>query len=605
VLRGPQSALHGFNAIAGAINVITKQPTDELASRLQVSYGNGAYRQADGVISGAIVPNQLRFRLSASYLDDAGRIRSASNGLSLDFRDQKQVHLRLLFTPTDRLEINLQGDWDREHNGSAYQDKLPSAMLFDTFEPAYAARRAFPGFANTEIYRVAARVRWDLDPVSLSSVTAYSHTRTSLVNSICYDDPNDPALPSPVGGAQCVFGPAFGQAAYTLPAPPPGVPVDQFYRGENDYRSVYEDLRLSSRDTGAFEWTVGGSLFHRISLDGFDAGILFAPSNTFMNLFPMWNGKSNNWWGVYGQLTWKPTSRLELTAAARYDDERYANTRYTSRAETTIVPVLSPAGIPIDRQHEQASAFQPKGQVSFHFTDDVMAYATVSRGFRAGYYFEGGYAVPEHTTNYELGLKTTLADRRIMLNVAAFHIDYSNQQSSTLLPDPPFLVEQSFPKTRIDGFELESTVRISRFLTFSFGGGYLNSMITNSATPSDQAPVIEDAGKRSPFTAKFNANASIDFSYPLFSAWALMAHLDDRWSGNQYADINDTQLLSPKNFVNARLGVQSDRYAITGFVRNATDERMPAILGASFIAGGWTRVPNPPRSYGVEVRVTF
>ncbi len=585
VLRGPQSALYGFNAIAGAINVITKAPTNDFSGEVRALYGNGADRQVGGVLSGAIIPDKLLFRLSADYRDDDGLIRSGSNGLDLDFKLQKEARLRLLFTPVDSLKIDLHGSFDLEHNGSTYEDKLPSAAYIDNFSAVYDARRAFPGADDRTLYQVSARVQWDAGPVSLVSVTSYSHIDQQIFSSLCYDDPNDPVLPAPDGGAQCLLGEAYGNAAA------PGQASDEFFNSLDNFRTETEDLRLESRTTGPVEWIVGASTLHRIALEGFDAGAMLAPGPTDVTLYPAWNGKTDNWWGVYGQLTWKVTSRLELAAAARYDAERYDNTSYTDRTETTIVQVLSKDGTLVDTQHEKGDAFQPKGQVSYHFTDDIMGYATVSRGFRAGYFNTGAFTLPEHTTNYELGLKSTLLDRRVVMNAAAFHIDYSDQQFSSIIAQFPFRVAVTIPKTKIDGFEYESTAVVSRFVSFGLGIGYLDAK-------------VED-GSRSPAAPRFDASATADFTYPLQLGWKVRLHADDRYNSLQYLETENQQPVGAKNFLNLRAGVQSDRYDIAGFVRNATDRREATLAGSADFAGGYVRYQNEPRSYGVEVKAWF
>ena len=118
ILRGPQSALYGSGAIAGAINVVTKRPTNDLEVDGRLFYGNGEDRQAGATISGAIVPDKILARLSVFYRDDVGLIRSASNGIPLDFKDQRQVQGRAIFLPVDNFEADISGSFVKQHYGS-------------------------------------------------------------------------------------------------------------------------------------------------------------------------------------------------------------------------------------------------------------------------------------------------------------------------------------------------------------------------------------------------------------------------------------------------------------------------------------------------------
>jgi iron complex outermembrane receptor protein len=273
VLRGPQSALYGFNAIAGAINVITKRPTNDWVFETRTLCGNGDDRQIGATVSGPIIPDTLLFRLTASYRDDDGLIRSAANGDDLDFNLDKQVQGRLIFTPVDNLEIDLRANFDRQHDGAAYEDKVPSEAYLNDFNPGYARRSADPGYEDRALDKLAARIQWDLDLVSLISVTGFDHIDQQLDEDMCYDDPNDPLLPGPGGGAICLFGPAYGSAA------PPGAPINDFYDGLNDFRTLTQDLRIASRGNDTLQWTAGVSTLSRRYLSGFDGSILFSPAS--------------------------------------------------------------------------------------------------------------------------------------------------------------------------------------------------------------------------------------------------------------------------------------------------------------------------------------
>lgn len=592
VLRGPESALYGFNAIAGAINIITKPPTDHWESNARLLYGNGDDRQVGGDVSGPLIPDKLLFSLNAAYRDDLGLIRSASNGIPLDFKDWKQAGLRMLFTPSSNLRIDLHGNIDREHDGAVYEEKVPSEADASDFSAPYTdPRRAFPGVQDRSIDHWAARVEWDFDSMSLISVSDFTHTDESVpTSSLCYDDPNDPLVPAAAGGGiGCLLGTAYGRAAA------PGEPIDDYYSDLNYYRTVFQDLRLASSSSGPLEWTAGVSALYRRTLEGFDAGVILAPVSpyeylgpTYEDLLPDWHRNYDNWWGGYGQLIWNITSRLQVTVAGRYDEERYSSTAYTSRSTTTMIPFETAAGLE-DSQHHNGSAFQPKGSVSYHFTPDLMGYATVSRGFRAGYYFNGDYTLPEETTNYEFGVKSTIADR-IRLNADIFRVLYYHQQFSEIISTYPFQISTSIPLTRINGVELDPTLLLSRYVSLGLGLSYINAEVSD--------------GTASPNTPKLQASPTLDVTYPVTDEWNMLLHVDDRYNSYEYLTTDDGQYQGAVNLLNARLGVQNDRYSITTFVRNAADRRYQTQAGA-VLGSGFIRYENDPRTYGVEVRAHF
>jgi iron complex outermembrane receptor protein len=589
VLRGPQSALYGFNAIAGAINIVTKAPTQDWSYDTRLLYGNGNDRRADGIVSGPIISEKLLFRIGVSYLDNDGVIRSTSNGIDLDFQRHDQVQGRLLFTPTENLKFDLHGDYIDEHDGAVYQDEVPIADSnnWDVF----GARRAFPGEERRDLSRAALRIQWDLPSVSLISATAFSNINQTTFSSYCYDDPNDPLFPAVGGGDQCWLGNGivYGNAAKA------GQPIDEYYYAIDNRRSWTEDLRIQSRGGRTIDWAVGASALHRVAVDGFDVGNILAPDRSIMPIFPGWYGETDNWWAIYGQVTWNVTDRLQLTAAGRYDDEKYQAIQWTDDSRSVIVPAVSPSGALENTQNATGDAFQPKGSLSYKFTPDFMVYTTISRGFRAAFYNSAALTLPEHTTNYELGLKSTLGDRRATINVAAFHIDYENQQSTQYITTFPYVVSTNIPKTNINGVEVEANILASDSVTFSTSFGYLHAPVSDGTT--------------SPLSPTFNASGSIDFKHAINSRWAGLLHGDVRFNTLQYLQSGNMQEIPSTVFLNFRAGIKDEHYTISAFVKNATNQRTSEFGGgAGPLPSGefvYDRSQNTPRTYGIEFRAGF
>lgn len=584
VLRGPQSALYGFNAIAGAVNVVTQRPTNDYQFKGRISYGNGNDRQIAATASGPVVPDMLLFRVTATVRDDDGLFTSPSNGLDLGFMKQKQIRGRLIYKPVENLEIDVRASFDQEHNGSTYEDEVPSAAYINDFNPLYDARRGYAGFEDRQIYNLAARIQYDFSKVSLISVTAFSHLNQMIRASFCYDDPSDPLYPAPGGGAQCLLGTAFGRFAT------PGQPIDEFGDGPFNFRTVTQDVRLASRANDNINWIVGASGLSREEIEGFDAGTINAPDYSRTLVSPDWDIKRDVWWGFYGQVSGRITPKTELTFAGRYDDTNVKDTAYTNGNLTTIAPVPGPNGALENTQVNPTRAFQPKGQLSYHFTSDVMSYATVSRGFRAGFYNFGQYTIPEHTTNYEVGVKSTLWNQRMTANLALFHIDYSDQQFETVSNTYPYVISTTIPKTKITGAEYESHFRVSSEWTLGLAIGYLNAKVSD--------------GTYSPAAPKLNVSPTVDFSQPLWNNSTFRLHVDDRYNSSLYLSTENTQPVPARNYLNARAGIDNGHFSYDLFVRNAQNTRQSTSAGGELVAG-FIRYENLPRTYGVEIKASF
>lgn len=586
VLRGPQSALYGAGAIAGAINVVTQRPQNQPEIDTRLAFGNGKDRQAGATLSGALIENTLLGSLSANYRDFEGLIHSSSNNLPLDFRDNKQLQGRLIFTPIENFEADLRGTYTLDHNGSTYQDAVPTVAYQNDFDPRFDARRRTPGIDNRSFGRAALRMQLDLPALSVISVSSYGKTNQRGFVSLCYDDPDDPIYPrQPDGGSECTTGEAYGSAAR------PGQAIDNIFASVDQYQSYSEDLRLESPKDSPVEWIVGASGMYRKALDGFDIVNVVAPDNSLVEVFPSFDVRKDTWWGVYGQASVKLREAWEFTLAARYDDQKYTNTAYTDATLSTVAPVYSTSGALIDTQTEKGTAFQPKGQISYHFDPDRMAYLTVSRGFRAGYFDTAAFAVPEHTTNYELGLKSSWLHRHLTANVSVFHIDYSDQQTSTTIGQPPYRLPVTIPKTKIDGVETELTAALTETLTLGTSVGYLNAKVGD--------------GTRSPAAPLFNGSVTAQYVRPLFGDWRLNVRAELLFHSAEYLFVGDTQEIPANTFLNLRVGAEYRAYSLTAYCKNVTNRREDQMAGASN-ANLYERYQNPNTPiYGVELLAKF
>ncbi|USI79487.1 TonB-dependent receptor [Sphingopyxis sp. USTB-05] len=594
VLRGPQSALYGSGAIAGAINVISKRPSNEFQAEGRFFYGNGQNAQAQGAISGALIPSKILGRLSVNYVNDNGRINSATNGMHLDPRDRKLVDGRLLFVPSERLEIDLRGSYSSERGGYAFQGRVPRTEDIDN-EDLVVFARATQGIQTRKFTRLSGRLTWDFDGFTMTSVGSYSKTRQYGFGSACYDDVDNPNFVLPTGGVGClsypaINGPAFGRGATT------GQVQDVFTAGRDDYRTYFGDFRLASSGGGAFSWLVGGSAMNRHSFSTGENFRRVAGNPADVPFSPRADLRVDKWWGAYGQVGLK-AGKFEFTANARYDHQNYSNTSYANKTATTIVPVRDPdTGLPVPKSLDQARRFQPKVQISYSFDADRMGYVTVSRGFRAGFYNNGQFSAPEQTTNYEIGLKTQWLDRRLLWNVAAFRIDYSNQQISQNSNNPPFRIPVVIPKTTIHGAEFETSYRFSEAFTLSANLAYLHARVDPSATVLTKT--------WSPKSPKLSGSVAAQLYLPINDVWTLNARSDFNFHSSQFLNPFNQQMVGNKQYLNARVGVEREGWGIYAVGSNLTNETEDQIATST---NGPHRVVYPvePRSYGVEVRVKF
>ena len=128
VLKGPQGALYGRNAIGGALNIVTQRPTNELKGWVEAGYGSGDTTSVAGAISGPIAPDKALFRVSAAYKDSDGQIDNEFLDEEVDFYTSKDVRGRMIFMPTDALEIDVRASWSNLDGGAVMDASMRRAI---------------------------------------------------------------------------------------------------------------------------------------------------------------------------------------------------------------------------------------------------------------------------------------------------------------------------------------------------------------------------------------------------------------------------------------------------------------------------------------------
>ncbi|MFC3051957.1 TonB-dependent receptor [Kordiimonas pumila] len=580
VLKGPQGALYGAGAIAGAINVITKQPGDTFEGDLKLSYGKGNDIKASGAISGPIVEDKLAFRLAGYYNNNDGLIDS-TDGVDLDFEEQATVRGLLVFTPTDNLKIDFRAAYTDITAGAGFQDKLSDVSLLDEFDKDInpgPERSGIIGSEDRQITDLSVKIEWDFGPAILTSVAGYQDIEQHFTNTASWGK-------TPADGSQTLFGlPLAGADAAA------GEFMDEIQDLSDNFETYTLDTRLTSNSDSPLRWVLGLELLERKSDNHLGLGWLVGPNpgTPFLALDRL-DKKKDTMWGVYGQINYDLTDKLELTLAGRYDENKYSTGQIVSADDPTPVPTVDPDGNPVDILETKDSKFQPKVQLSYDFTDAFMAYATYAEGFRSGFYNTGNRTLPESTKNYEIGFKSSFMDRRLTLNGALFHTDYSDQQFTTVVATPPFRITTNLPSTNINGVELETAFHVTSSLEIFGSLGYLDAEVAD--------------GTAAPATPKWTANAGFQYEQPVTDTIDFTLRTDYRRQGAMYLITGNGFPIEAKDYLDIRAGLITSTWSLKAYVDNVLDTQQATEV--AFIAGGYVRGFTKPRSYGLELSYSF
>ena len=602
VLRGPQGSLFGKNTIGGAINVVSRVPDGD---RIEGDIRYGSF-------------NDLRLRANVEAgLTDALSIGVAAlgewgegwqkvpSGRNLGNRDVQAGRFTLHYDASP-IDAVLTVDGLRRR-----QNSTPHAML--AFTPTFFSglQSAFLGACCTvsdSIERTdttAALNRDDTDATNATltlSVDAGAGTLKSIsawrrVHAVFGRDGDASAA---VNYAGDIHDETARQLSQELQ-----YSTDLFGDRGTLLLGAYAFRERTRDDTRLI---VADGLYPALIGAGFDPAL--ATALDFNIDFR--NRQTTTNYALFGNATFDITDALTLELGGRYTWEKKVFAQDATRIYSQQ-PLF--AGLPSYRLRENWKAFTPRASLSYKFTPDILGYVSFSRGFRSGGFNgrptsveEIGSYDPEYLNAYEAGLKTQLGGR-VTLNLSAFRNDYTDQQLlvSTVSPNTGLIVVRTdnAGKSRIQGIEVETDVRVSRALRISGSFGYLDAKYLRYTSVIGGVPT--DVSFRKPKQAPdLTASGSIVYSAALSSAIDASFRLDAAYRSLTYIDVENTPLLrAPDHAIlnaSAEFTLPARGLSLRLAVDNLTDKRVvtagyDATSSFGFVEGYF----NDPRRYWVTL----
>lgn len=543
VLRGPQGTLYGRNTIGGAVKFVSTPLDDLWSGRAEASIGDyglvetrlslGGGLNGDGTLLG-------KAAVSTSRRD--GYSDNAFTGFDDGDKDQIAGRVSLEYRPSADLSVRLNLDASRDRPQTSRTPARATGVLGlypDTRADPFKVDADFNDLNRLDTFGAAVTADWSLsDAVSLKSITAW--------RSMDYASHLDlDATPLAVFGV---------------------------YVDENQHQ-FSQELQLSW--TGDRMNAVAG-LFYFDESDLTYSGLLGPVINLVTGSL---NDQRNRSYAAYGQGTWEITDRLSLTAGLRYTSEDKDFTRtQTFYGPLTEPPARDAPGLLVTDIDTGASwdSWSPKAGVDFKISDDVMAYASVSRGFKSGGFDgranDGAGAAPydpETLWAYEAGIKSSLLDRRLTANLAVFHNDYTDLQLSSFSADGAGGFVALFTNAgaaTIRGVELELAARPFDGLTLNATMGYLDARYDDYAGPggvdiSDQRELVN--------APEWSARLGGVYVTDLGQAGSLTFGADAAYRSKVYSTVSSSETLA-----------QGAHTLVDAFVRwSDADDRLFAQIG--------------------------
>jgi iron complex outermembrane receptor protein len=595
VLKGPQGALYGRNAIGGAIIINTKKPSDVFEGNVTVGSDSGPGIKVRGSMSGPI-SNTLKYRATASFFDTKGYIPNAFLHENADpFRDVSG-RLRLVWEPSKELSADVRVYASRVRTQALYFNITESVN--DTSLPV---RVNNAGVNQRNMFGTSIKLDYVRPLGTLTSITAYDRFNELLTG----DQFN--VLPI----QESVLFRFFGQ--------------DQAQHQLLNVNAVSEELHFASPAKKRVRWIVGA---YAISTDRFistgnvlDLGTGVVPEVRW-NPLPLFNpqvtyladAQDNFAWAMFGNVDVDLTDKLELSTALRYDSDHRENTTKTP-AEFIPAPLVGIAFPGQVRTHTWDD-LQPKVTLRHKPTRDSTLYIGYSRGFRSGGFNQTGVGAAgiagvsdlfdaETADTYEAGAKAEFLDRRVGANLSVYHTRAKG--SYFFVFDPNTSTQNLGNLDRVDyrGAEFEVRGRILEGFDGYVGLGFTDSDIKESRRAAS------DVGKQAPLVSKYTANVGLQYRHPLRSELSAFVRSDVQVTGPTWFYPDNFTVRDPVTLLDMRLGIDGKSWSATLWAKNLTDKRYNAEWSP-----GPMFFPNPgytnnfvfkamPRRWGVDLNYRF
>ncbi len=699
VLKGPQGTLFGKNTDAGLINIVTAEPSYKFGGAAEFTAGNYGEIGGSTSVTGPIIADKLAGSLFfAQRSRDGFYDVSRGGGPRLETTDQDQnfytLRGQLAADPIEGLHIRFIADYTRRSEnccaGVQYIDGPLTPLLNGlgvpgggVLAPADPFRRL--SFANRStgqnVRDAGASLQIDykipsLNGAKLTSITAYRDY--IFTNGEDSDFTAADLLYRPTNGDS---GTGFKQFSQELRLSGVYGPLDY------DIGGFYANELLNSRVSELFGRDFPNYLGFLISGGVPAVQALLQP---IANFDSNGLGQKDNYnqndrtFSFFTQETYHLTQKLELTGGVRFTQDHkdlqasYSNSdggssclaslglfnavgggatptgkSLAALVDTTCNPLFNPAFDGVSN-HQDRTENEVTGtaKIGYHFTGDYFAYASYSRGYKAGGYNLDRIAYPfsaaglpgatptsiaqslqpalntefpgEFVDSYETGLKSTLMDRKLNLNAAVFYQSYKGFQLNAY--NGLFYTVVSVPKVESVGAELDALYRPTRELTLQGGVTYANSRFPRSdasalGTPDNPLFAATNLlpGQRLPEAPLFSASASATYEHPVYGDLVGRANVDVKYqsSVNTGTTGDPVSVQGQYTLVNARIGIgpSDHRWSLELYADNLFDKSYSQGIFASPLQSiGGVNSPSTtnysdflgePRTFGGTIRVKY
>ena len=604
ILRGPQGTLFGRNTVAGVINLTRTKPTGEMGGKIRVGYGDYDTSVIDGIFN--FGTPDAAFKITGTHREQKeGYLTNVVDGKDLGREEYTQITLNSLFQVSENLEVELTLTDEQQDQDAHTALNLGGATtwwcaVYGQCSPGLGIPQSGNRYsvynnepkrrdASFESFTGIIEVRWDISD---------NHKLDYILGRKTTDEVVDQDWD--------------------------GTPLTLYHTDRNaEYEQTSHEIRLTSDLDGPLNYVVGVYKWDSEYTIPMESRIGFfdlfgaVPTQDPLIVVPIYNytHQETDSIAAFFEADYDINDQITLTVGGRYIDEEKS-----SNACQGAGPYPDCAAINTYAE-KNWTKFTPKVAVSYQANEDVLYYLSYSQGYRSGG-FNGRWGnefsavrpyKPETVTNIELGLKSTLMDNRLRVNVAVFDMEYDDKQLDVDIPDTlaaigRATVTDNVAEASFKGIELELYAIITQNFSIDLNVGYLDASydeffadFNGSGTPADYTYLEPLRAPDLTWTLglTYEWEAGPGLAYIRASAHHIGEHHTSQL--NSLTTFNKEQTL-----IDLSMNYEINNTVFAFFAKNLTEEDGFTVGYDVFAGAAWSyAMARKPRTWGVSVTQSF
>ncbi|WP_084813641.1 TonB-dependent receptor [Desulfogranum japonicum] len=549
VLRGPQGTLYGKNTEAGVINIITRQPGNDFQGSLSANIGTWLSSENDDSLtqaytvklSGPILKDKLFIGIAGKFSQNDGIIENTFTGEAADDREKWFGRAHLRWTPTGQMDVSFIATQLQYNNGAAFMNMGEyGAQHYNLPAPAYRKVSSnLQGENNSSDQSQSLKVDYEInDAFALTSVTSRR----------VY---NDEAVSD------------FDFTSATL----------MHTKKDSKFTTLSQELRLSY-DNGGVKWLTGiyGDKDEANWNINMDYGSMTSVTDRDID---------GNTYAVFTNLTYPLSQQFSLVGGLRYESTEKELQDHVSTKQAD----------------DSWDAITPKLALEYRPVPETMTYLSVSKGYRSGGFnfqaTDSAYYTfdEEQLWSYELGVKNTFFNNRLIANASVYLMDISDMQVSENISAISSYVTNAGKATG-KGVELELMAKLTSGLSVTAGLGYTDIEFDDFKDVSG-----DYEGNTTTYSPEYTFNIGGQYRWEN----GFYARADLIGYGEMYFDKANKYKRDPYQIVNAKIGYETEHFDLYLYGKNILDEEYDSY---GYYSGFYTIYSNPGE-VGVQLTYRF